>query len=212
MAREARPEIEARTGTEAETIRLERSRRRRFSLVAAAVLVTAVILIVLSQISFDGDPEEPAAGSSLGLEDVGAREDDPAPDFTIPLFGGDTFGLSDHFEGDGRPVFLNLWASWCFPCRVEMPAIDAASGRHPGVRFIGVAVQDQLEPAQEFVDEVGVTYLLGFDQDGVVDRGYSPLGLPASYIISESGVILERIFGQVHEEQIDAKLAQYFGG
>lgn len=206
MATEALPE--------AEPERPPRPAWRRASVIAAAAVIVALVIALLSSISF-GTAEEPEAAPPVGgldREDVGARGDDPAPDFDVPILGEGHFILAEHLATDGRPIFMNLWASWCFPCREEMPAIDAAAVRHPGVHFIGVAVQDELEPAESFIDEIGVSYMIAFDRDGVVDRSYNPLGLPASYIISESGVILERIFGLLDQDLIDAKLAQHFGG
>jgi len=133
-----------------------------------------------------------------------------APIFAVETMDG-AFSLSEHLANDGRPVFLNLWASWCFPCREEMPDIDRAAMAHPDVEFIGVAVQDRREDAEAFAEEIGVSYLLGFDEDGSVDGAYAPLGLPASYIISADGTILERILGKVTEEDLAEKLDEYFG-
>ena len=144
--------------------------------------------------------------------DTGPASAEMAPDFTLTTFDGDEFTLSTHLAEEGTPVFLNLWASWCFPCREEMPAIDSAADRYQGVRFVGVAVQDEEPPAREFAEEIAVGYPIGVDATGEVDRAYDPLGLPASYIISADGVILERIFGQVNEADIDAKLGQWLGG
>ena len=121
------------------------------------------------------------------------------------------FSLSDHLATDGRPVFLNLWASWCFPCREEMPAIDASAAQHPGVEFVGVSVQDSRSDAEEFAEEIGVAYTLGFDDDGSVDGAYAPLGLPASYLISADGIIVEQIFGKVTEKDLAEKFAEHFG-
>lgn len=133
-----------------------------------------------------------------------------APIFAVETTDG-TFSLSEHLANDGRPVFLNLWASWCFPCREEMPEIDRAAAAHPEIAFVGVAVQDRREDAEAFVDEVGVTYVLGFDDDGSVDAAYAPLGLPASYLISADGAILERILGKVTEADLAEKFAKHFG-
>lgn len=133
-----------------------------------------------------------------------------APIFAVETTDG-SFNLSDHLARDGRPVFLNLWASWCFPCREEMPAIDRSAAQHPDIAFIGVSVQDSRGDAEAFGDEIGVTYPLGFDDDGSVDGAYQPIGLPASYIISSDGIILERIFGKVTEDDLAAKFDEYFG-
>jgi thiol-disulfide isomerase/thioredoxin len=150
-----------------------------------------------------------AACTSSGT-DEGTETKEIAPIFAVETTTGE-FSLSDHLATDGRPVFLNLWASWCFPCREEMPEIDRAATAHPDVAFIGVSVQDTRSDAAAFEEEIGVSYPLGFDDDGSVDASYQPLGLPASYIISADGIILERILGKVTEKDLDDKFAEYFG-
>lgn len=133
-----------------------------------------------------------------------------APEFAVETFDGTEWSLSGHIANDGRPVFLNLWASWCYPCREEMPAIDEASKLHPDVAFVGIAVQDTESDARSFSEEIAVSYPLAFDE-GPVEDAYNPLGLPASYIISEDGVILEQIFGKVTQEDLTEKFAEHFG-
>lgn len=93
-----------------------------------------------------------------------------------------------------------------------MPAIDAASQRHPNVLFLGVAVRDDPAAAEEFALEIGVTYPLGIDEREVVDTSYGPLGLPTSYLISGNGVILTEIIGEIDEARIDSVLATFLGG
>jgi thiol-disulfide isomerase/thioredoxin len=138
------------------------------------------------------------------------QETEIAPIFSVKTSDGGDFTLTEHIASDGRPIFLNLWASWCFPCREEMPAIDQSSQDFPDIAFIGVSVQDSRTDAEDFVEEIGVTYLIGFDDENDVDDAYKPLGLPASYIISGDGVIVERIFGKVTEEDLAAKFAAHF--
>ena len=147
------------------------------------------------------------------LEDLVGSEAafEPASDFSVTTFDGATFTLSEHLADDGRPVFLNLWASWCGPCRAEMPDIDKAAAAHTNVAFIGVAVKDEVDKSRAFADEIGVGYLLAFDESRDVDDGYAPIGLPASYIISSDGLLLERVFGPLTVDQITEKLATHFG-
>ncbi len=135
-----------------------------------------------------------------------------AAPFAVELLGGGEFSLEEHLREDGRPVFLNLWASWCIPCRREFPAIDAAAARHPGTYFIGVAVQDDPVAAENFAEEMGVSFPLAIDESGSVENAYPAFGLPVSFIISGDGVILRQLFGEVDEAMIDAELATWFGG
>jgi thiol-disulfide isomerase/thioredoxin len=166
-------------------------------------MVVAGIAIVATACS-SSSASESAGSTSLQNAEI-------APAFSVPTNNGGEFSLSEHVANDGRPIFLNLWASWCYPCREEMPAIDASSKAFPEVAFLGVSVQDRRSDAEAFGEEIDVTYLLGFDEIDVVDDAYKPLGLPASYLISGDGIIVEKIFGRVTEEDLAAKFATHFG-
>ncbi len=160
-----------------------------------------------SDASSDGLPDlEDVPGA-----DAGSGDEDTAPDFTVMTLDGAGFTLSEHLADDGRPVFLNMWASWCPPCRAEMPDIDSASESHEDVKFIGVAASDDPVEAAEFATSIDIGYSIGFDEDGSVAQAYKIPGLPASYVISSDGIILERIFGSVTEAEIDAMLDKWFG-
>lgn len=167
------------------------------------IALVATIAVVSAACTSSGTPDAPSTPASLELR--------IAPHFTVPTADGGEFSLAEHLASDGRPVFLNLWASWCFPCREEMPGIDRASHEFPEIVFIGVAVQDSRPDAEKFANEINVTYIIAFDDEDQVDDAYAPFGLPASYIISSDGVILERIFGKITEEDIAEKLREHFG-
>ncbi len=178
---------------------------------AGVVMVGALagIGVVLFS-SDDATPSTTFADLSSLAGDAPAAEDQ-APDFTVPTLDGDTFTLSTHLAEDGRPVFLNLWASWCFPCRAEMPDIDVAAQSHPDVEFIGVAVQDSTADATEFAHEIDVQYTIGFDEDDMVEDGYPALGMPSTYLISSDGVILDVIIGAITAADIDTFLTENLG-
>jgi peroxiredoxin len=92
-----------------------------------------------------------------------------------------------------------------------MPGIDAVATTNEAVKFVGVAIQDDSADSAEFATSIGIQYTIGFDEQNEVSNGYSPVGLPASYIISAEGEILERIYGSVTEEEINQKIEGYFG-
>jgi cytochrome c biogenesis protein CcmG/thiol:disulfide interchange protein DsbE len=137
--------------------------------------------------------------SSPDVAEIGAA----APDFTVELIDGGAFTLS---EARGRPVIVNLWASWCAPCREEIPDISAFATANPDVTIIGVAVQDPETSAREFAATIGATYPLALGTTEFEDA-YPHLGLPATYIIDETGIVIEVINGIVNEEILTNALA-----
>ncbi len=181
-----------------------------------ALLLTAVALLagtVTVGVALAGRGDGPADSSGpISVAEAPGTGDELAPDFVVPTLGGGTFTLSQHLADDGRPVLLNLWASWCPPCRAEMPAIDAAAARHPEVLFVGVAVSDSADDAAAFADDLGISYLVGFDENGEVGPAFHAPGLPATFLISPEGHIVKRILGEMTEDSIDADLAAAFGG
>jgi thiol-disulfide isomerase/thioredoxin len=184
--------------------------RRRTLLPWAALIAVTVIALTIAA-AFTGDPEPVVAGGgdtvaaegdavpTQGSLTAGLATDEPALDFGVEGLDGSAFRLSDHLANDGRPVFLNLWASWCPPCREEMPAIDAVAANHPEIMFIGVAVEDDPVEAEKFGEEIGVDYLLAVDETGQVNAHYPALGLPSTFLISPEGRIVAKLFGGASE-------------
>ena len=180
-------------------------------LIVAAVFVAAVAvtLFVGSRGDSSSDSTFPDLGDLTAEDPTVPGTDEAAPGFVLTTHDGGTFSLKDHIANDGRPVVLNLWASWCAPCRAEMPAIDAASQRHPDVAFVGVSVQDDVEDATAFATEINVSYTIAFD-DGTVEDSYPVLGLPATFFIDGDGTIVKRHFGIVTVDSIDDDIAELF--
>lgn len=111
---------------------------------------------------------------------------DLAKDFELVMFDGSTFRLSDH---RGEVVVLNFWASWCGPCRWEMPDFENIWQEYEGqgVVFVGIAMSDTEEAAREFAGKTGVSYLLGLDGTGDIVKDYRVFSLPTTYLIDKEG-------------------------
>ena len=122
----------------------------------------------------------------------GKTEVEDAPPFDLTLFDQETLSLADL---DGKVVVLNFWASWCPPCRFEMPDFEAAwkEYRDQGVVFVGVAVSDSEEDARSFAEETGVTYPIGLDGEGVTSVAYEVTSLPTTVFIDREGRIARRL-------------------
>ena len=177
-----------------------------FGVFVAAVAVTVIL-------TSDADPTEsefPDLGDLTASDPNVPDTDEPAPVFALPTLEGEVFDLEAHVAGDGSPVVLNLWASWCPPCRAEMPAISTASQRHPEVKFVGVAVNDDPDKAAEFAAEIEVAYTIAID-DGTVEDAYPVLGLPGTFFINPDGTIAKRHFGVVTIDSLDDDIAELFG-
>lgn len=129
-----------------------------------------------------------AIGGSGGsaVAEIGA----PAPDFTVDLLEGGSFSLSEHIANDGRPLIINLWASWCVPCREEMPDLSAFAEENADIAIVGVAVEDQLEAARAFGAEIDPVYPLAFG-DEAFDQTYPNFGLPVTYFLDGDGDVTD---------------------
>lgn len=114
----------------------------------------------------------------------------PAPDFTLDTLDGDRLTLSDL---RGQVVMVNLWTSWCPPCRAEMPAIDKVYRENKERGLVVLAVnstyQDSETAAAAFAQEYSLTFPVLLDRDGTVSRRYRLQALPTTYFIDRQGVI-----------------------
>lgn len=133
----------------------------------------------------------------------------PAPDFSLKTIDGKDFRLSSL---KGKAVLINLWASWCPPCRYEMPAIQAAYQKYKDkglmVLAINFTAQDNLQDAAAFVAEFGLTFPILLDETGDVSIGlYGVRGLPTSYFIDTGGVIQHIQVGAMLPEKLEGYLA-----
>jgi thiol-disulfide isomerase/thioredoxin len=131
-----------------------------------------------------------------------AEVGEPAPDFAVELLGGGTFRLAEHVSEDGRPLIINLWASWCLPCREEMPDLSNFAEANPGTAIIGVAVEDTIDDATAFGEEIDPVYPLAFG-NADFDEAYPNFGLPVTYFLDEAGVVTTVHNGILTSETIE---------
>ncbi|MGQ9903614.1 MAG: TlpA family protein disulfide reductase [Anaerolineae bacterium] len=116
-----------------------------------------------------------------------------APDFSLStLKDGQSVRLSDL---RGRPVVVNFWATWCPPCRVEMPALQQAQLNMPDVVVLGVNQQESADIVSRFMRDQGLDFLIALDVAGEVSRIYRVRALPTTYFIDSSGVIRDIVYG-----------------
>lgn len=136
------------------------------------------------------------AGATTGGLTPSPRVGFAAPDFTLDLLGGGEVTLS---ELRGEAVIVNLWASWCSPCRAEMPALqriyDANRARGLEIVAVNTTFQDSEAGAAQFVREFSLTFPVALDRAGEVSRSYLLRALPTTFFIDRSGVIRQVVLG-----------------
>ena len=133
------------------------------------------------------------------------------PDFSLPLLVGE--GTLSQSDLAGEPVVVNFWASWCIPCRTEMPLFEQMWQEHQdeGLQVVGVNIQDSRPEARAFLADIGVTYPTVFDADQALAKALGVNGLPQTFFVDRDGNITERVLGEISardlREQIDELLA-----
>lgn len=129
----------------------------------------------------------------------------PAPDFAIHLPDGSTARLSDY---RGRPVILNFWATWCPPCRLEMPDLVNAYETHKDEGLVVLAIDDAEahDLVSAFVEEFGMTMPVVVDPQGDVMRAYKTNSLPSSFFIDRDGMVRVRWLGLLTPDVLEQNL------
>jgi len=117
-----------------------------------------------------------------------------APDFTLPSESGKTYHLKDL---RGQVVVVNFWATWCPPCRREMPSMQRMWNKikGKGVTVLAINVGEDADTIFEFLGSYPVNFPLLMDQDGSVVKRYPVTGLPTTYIVSPQGLVTHRAVG-----------------
>ncbi|MCO4770769.1 MAG: TlpA family protein disulfide reductase [Deltaproteobacteria bacterium] len=136
----------------------------------------------------------------LNVLAAGVEVGEEAPDFTLPSRSGGDLSLSSL---RGQPVILNMWASWCSPCVKEMPLFDALHDRLDGVgTVLALNVDEQRAPAEALLSRGKLDLPVVWDEGHAVIKGWGPKKMPTTFVIDAAGVVVERLEGELTEEEI----------
>ncbi len=133
--------------------------------------------------------------------------DGTAPNFSAQTVDGKTVSLADH---RGEVVMLNFWATWCPPCKAEMPVLQNAYERHKddGFTIIGVNNMEKLSTVQRFVQSARLSFPIAMDEHGVVQRTFGIMGYPTSIFVGPNGKIYATHSGALRADQLEQYIAQ----
>jgi cytochrome c biogenesis protein CcmG, thiol:disulfide interchange protein DsbE len=144
-------------------------------------------------------------GPETGPVQVGVT----APDYAVlDLASGDSVTLREHYAG--KVTLVNIWATWCAPCRDEMPSMQEAYAKlkDRGFAIAAVSVDEgPVDDIRNFVREFGLTFDILHDRSGRIQQVYQTTGVPESFLIDRNGVIVKRLIGW-HNWASEANLAQ----
>lgn len=175
-------------------------------------LAVAILLMVGAAVIYErGRADESESGLSVvtlaGRPGSTPRLGEPAPDFTLATLDGQRLGLADL---RGRPVLINFWASWCPPCRGEMPDLAQAAREYSDVGLVVLAVNLQEEPEaiQRYATNAGLSFPIALDRSGAVATRYNLTGLPTSFFIDRNGVVRDLNIGALTLKGLRGKLAR----
>jgi len=136
-----------------------------------------------------------------------------APDFELRTLDGSSMQLSDL---RGQAVIVNVWASWCPPCKLEMPALQRVYQEFKAHGLVILAVdaiqQDNLEDVQSFVSDNALTFPILLDERSEVLAGYQISAFPSTFFVDQEGVVRKVVIGAVSEPLLRSQVEELLGG
>ncbi|NGP87665.1 TlpA disulfide reductase family protein [Fodinibius halophilus] len=175
----------------------------RFSTHIFSIIPVALLIIACGAPNKKvSDSTQTSKGQTANTQDSSQQQFKEAPDFTLKTMKGDTFTLSDH---KGKVVVLNFWATWCGPCREEIPDFMELykEMKNDGVLFVGVSLDDEgWAKVRPYANEMDINYPIMVDDDNV-SRKYGPIrAIPTTLIINKKGQVEYVAPGMLTKEKL----------
>lgn len=175
-----------------------------------SAVVLGVVIAAVALMLWVGVRQSRKDGSALSGGGALAEVGKPAPDFELSTLDGKSVHLSDY---RGQAVVLNFWATWCEPCKIEMPwLVDLQKQYGPqGLQIVGVAMDDAGRDAiQKFAQQMGVNYVVLQGKNAVGDE-YGAQFYPSTFYIDRNGKVTNKVIGLVSKSEIEDNIKQALG-
>ncbi|MBT3391472.1 MAG: redoxin domain-containing protein [Chloroflexi bacterium] len=179
--------------------------RNALTLIAGLIVGVGIGLLVIGLFT---DEDSPRVSESLdqSASALTLAVDTPAPDFELVALTGESIRLEDL---RGQPVLINFWATWCAPCKLEMPAFQDRYEQYAGdLRILAVNFDEPRADVQAFADDLSLTFDVLLDPGGEVQRLYQVRGYPTTVLVDADGVVRVLHIGLMTENQLDQYLSE----
>lgn len=146
--------------------------------------------------------DSPVSASSTDLSAVPVEMDFPAPELDLFTLEGSPVSLSDY---RGNVVLVNLWATWCPPCRQEMPTLQSFYEKYKADGFVLIAIdqEETKEVVKPFVDEFKLTFPVWLDEDYLAQKEFKTMSLPSSYVVDRNGQVRLMWIGSISMNNLE---------
>lgn len=169
----------------------------------AAVWILSALCAVITQslVACATLPVPATPGAAPQARPTSPASPEPAHDFSLPTLDDETVALA---ALQGRWVLINFWATWCEPCREEMPYLQALAEAHADTLVVlGVNMREDRGDVQAFVDAIGIEFPILLHPDDAMLLAYGPRGLPLTYVVAPDGVVAFKQFGPLRPAWFD---------
>lgn len=171
-----------------------------------------IILLAIGVVQRQAEEKQSAERLNEGSDveflptDEGLAKGETAPDFELTTLDGETARLSDY---KGKKVILNFWASWCPPCRAEMPDMqkyyeDQADEENVEILAVNLTTEDRgMDKITAFIEEFHLTFPVPMDSEGDIGKLYQAVAIPTTYMIDTEGKVRNKIVGPMSEQMME---------
>lgn len=163
--------------------------------IGAGILAGLILFVIFQQFTKENEAEQKAGASN----NSGLTEGVLAPSFTLTTLNGAQVKLEDY---RGKKVLLNFWATWCPPCKAEMPAMEKLYNKYSGEFEILSVNLDPENDVEGFVKEKNLSFKILLDKKQEVQTQYSIISIPTTYMVDEKGVIINKHIGSMTYGQL----------
>ena len=187
-------------------------KRQQFTIIALIGFFSFLALAYTGYVSLRDQYSQDPASESLGSSRTGAVREFEAPDFTVMDSGGNKASLADF---KGRPMIINFWASWCPPCKAEMPYFNEAFQELGSeVQFVMINQTDgsreTVDIATSYIKEQGYAFPVYFDTTLDASIAYNATSLPSTFFVNSEGMMVAAFSGSITRDQLASGIEKLY--